>query len=129
MVLRKMRAKRVEFLIGLFFMAADMLFFAVMWLAGRGYIEMEPWTVDKMFEGGSTTARIWNLLHAPVNEVFGPLLFPYFRAHGGDLPTILGETAYFILCFLQMFVAGYLVGMLIRRIKRINGSGLTGQSR
>jgi hypothetical protein len=61
-------------------------------------------------------SRVWATLHAPIDTIFGPYLFTYFRAHGGGFPTVLSEVTYFLLCFVQMFVVGFLIGILLEKL-------------
>ena len=110
-----MNLHRAGLIFSFYFVIADMLFFAVLWIIGSGYVSMEPQTIDQMLTG-STKLHIWNMLHAPVNEVFGPHIFPYFSPHGG-FSAIFSLILYVMLCFTQMFFVGYLVYWVGKRVK------------
>lgn len=96
----------------------DALYYFFLWLLGNGYVSFE--TIDRLtaleqIEATSVFWRAWAALHVPVDMIFGPYLFTYFRAHGGGLSAIISETIYFILCFVQMFIVGFLIGMLLKK--------------
>jgi hypothetical protein len=96
----------------------DALFFSVLWLIGQGYIALGP--VDpppslQEIEARSAIWRVWGVLHVPVDKLFGPYLFPYFRAHGGGLPDLLSYIAYVALCFGQMFLVGFVLGVVVEK--------------
>lgn len=91
----------------------DAIFFAFYWgITGGEYFELETRLL---------IAHVWNVIHAPINNVFGPLVFPFFRSHADDLSTFVGMLPYLILCFMQMFVIGMLIGEIVHIGSR--GSG------
>jgi hypothetical protein len=110
---------RWRLLLGGGFALLDILFFSVLWLIGQGYIMLGP--IDppptlQEIEARSAIWRVWTVLHAPVDKIFGPYLFPHFRAHGGGLPDMLSYLIYVVLCFGQMFVVGFLIGILLEKL-------------
>lgn len=97
----------------------DVLFLAVLWLIAGGYVSlgtMDQMPVLEQVRARGAITRVWATLHAPVDTIFGPYLFPYFRAHGGGLATMLSEVSYFVLCIAQMFVAGFLIGVVVAKV-------------
>ncbi len=105
-VLEKRRPITNGVYLGAVFVFIDLVLFTIFWTTARGPIplDIDAWLV---------LAQIWNIVHAPTNEIFGPYVFPYFKDHAGDWATLLGMMPYFILCFLQVFIAGILIGYLL----------------
>ena len=96
------------------FMFVDILLFLIYWSVGKGYILLAPKTHSVVV---SQIGDVWNILHTPVNETLGWLLFPYFEMHNWSFSFIV----YVVLCFLQMFLVGLFIAMgakeIIKRIK------------
>jgi len=91
-------------------MFVDIMLFASYSLIGKGYILFEPALHADI---SSIFAQVWNILHMPVNIIFGPLLFPYFDPYNWSLSYIF----YILLCFLQLFLVGLFIGMIFRKIQ------------
>jgi len=89
---------------GVVFTLIDMIFFACYWLIGNGYVNFEPATHEYVV---SIIGEAWDVLHTPINGIFGSLFFPNFEPYGWS-PSFI---AYLILCFLQMFLVGALLGI------------------
>ena len=118
----KVRSRWLGPLLGGMLALADMVFYSALWLLGRGYISFRP--VDPpptlaQIDSDLSIWRTWNWLHAPVAEVFGPYLFPYFKVHDASLSTIVAVSAYLTLCFVQMFAIGFIGGMLIQKLRSL----------
>lgn len=105
--------KRAGLICGLSFLFFDVLIYSVSWLNGSGYVEVD---LDTNLRVSAFLGRTWDVLHAPVNQVFGPLIFPYYRTDSDDLASLWSMRIYVLLCLLQMFVVGFVVGVLVRKI-------------
>ena len=109
MVFKKNQLKRVRIYVASGFMLVDILLFLSILLFGKGYILLEPKAHSVVT---SQMGAVWNILHMPVNETFGWLLFPYFDPHNLSLSFIV----YVVLCFFQMFFVGLLIAMIVNAI-------------
>jgi hypothetical protein len=101
------------------FTGLDAAFLAALWLVGGSYIPIgaiDRLPVLEQVQARGAIARVWAMLHAPVDTIFGPYLFVHFRAHDGNFQTILSEMSYFLLCFAQMFLIGFLLGILLGKL-------------
>lgn len=110
--------KRAGIIFALSFLLVDMLFYGIFWLAGSSnYIHT---SLELNLRINSFLASVWNIIHAPVNTIFGPLIFPYYRTDSNDLMSLWSVRIYLSLCFLQMFGIGFITGKVVEKILRRN---------
>jgi hypothetical protein len=105
-----------------------------MWLgAGMALIDFIVWLVIGLIGSGwglfgrdpewswgvnVALASMWNWFHAPVNAVAVPYLVGHVPSHGGGVPAIASVSFYVVLCLLQAFFVGFLLGKLLERLGR-----------
>lgn len=124
MNLRRYWPKRAGMIFALSFLLVDMLIYGISWLIGSsGYVEID---LKTNLQVSSYIGRVWDVIHAPVNEIFGPLIYPYYKTDSNDFVSVLAVKIYIFLCFLQMFVVGFILGKIAEKVNarvRQNASG------
>ena len=97
---------------GIAFAFIDILFLIIYTEIGNGHINPPDWLGGSWLVMGELS-RVAKIIHLPVDSVFGPHLFPYFRSHGGGVAGDFAWTLYLLLCIAWAFLLGVLFRSLI----------------
>ena len=91
--------------LGMVLVLFDLMLFVCFWSLGRGYVVLVS---ERHSETLIVVGQVWELIHFPVNSIFGPMLFPNFEVTGISIAFI----SYVAMCFLQMFLIGLVLDSL-----------------
>lgn len=103
---------------GLFFVAIDFGFWLIGKFIGNGSMS---WLVSLKNEQliMLKLSEIWNFIHSTVNFLFLPYIIEHIPSHREGVEVILYDNLYWFLCFIEIFIIGFIFGVLIAKIKEL----------